>query len=106
MRKMLRNALLLAIAFFGLWINAAKAQNNWKTQPVAISSRWAKEVSSTNALNEYPRPQLTRSNWTNLNGLWRYAITRKDAAQPSDYDGKILVPYPIESALSGVKKSL
>ena len=75
-------------------------------QTVPIQTRWAKEVSPANALKEYPRPQLTRTNWTNLNGLWQYAITAKDAAKPSNFEGQILVPYPIESALSGVKKSL
>ena len=49
---------------------------------------------------------MVRTNWTSLNGLWDYAITAKDAASPIHYDGKILVPYPIESALSGVKKAL
>ncbi|MEJ2884803.1 glycoside hydrolase family 2 protein [Pedobacter sp. GR22-6] len=82
------------------------SQTSWKMQPVTIQSRWAKEVSPENALKEYPRPQLVRSNWTNLNGLWNYAITAKGAAQPSTWEGQILVPYPIESALSGVKKSL
>ncbi|HUP13516.1 MAG TPA: hypothetical protein VM187_14930, partial [Niastella sp.] len=67
-------------------------------------SRWAKEVSASNALTAYPRPQLERPNWQNLNGLWQYAITTKDAATPTAYAGQILVPFAIESALSGVKK--
>lgn len=82
------------------------SQIGWKIQPVTIQSRWAKDVSPTNALKEYPRPGLVRANWTNLNGLWEYAITAKGAALPSTWEGQILVPYPIESALSGVKKSL
>jgi beta-galactosidase/beta-glucuronidase len=82
-----------------------KAQS-YKMQPVAIQSRWAKEVSPQNALKNYPRPQMVRTGWTNLNGLWDYAITSKDAGQPTAFEGQILVPYPIESALSGVKKTL
>jgi hypothetical protein len=82
------------------------AQTNWQVQPTTIKTRWAKEVSPTNALPEYPRPQMVRENWQNLNGLWNYAITPKDAATPSSYEGQILVPYPLESALSGVKKPL
>ncbi|POY38052.1 glycoside hydrolase family 2 [Solitalea longa] len=82
------------------------AQEGYKMQPIAIQSRWAKEVSPTNALKEYPRPQMVRSSWTNLNGLWDYAITAKDASTPSAFQGQLLVPYPIESALSGVKKML
>jgi hypothetical protein len=77
---------------------------SYKMNQVNIQSRWAKEVSPSNALKEYPRPQLMRANWKNLNGLWDYAITVKDAVKPTGFDGQILVPYPLESALSGVKK--
>lgn len=80
------------------------SQSSWKMRPVAIQTRWAKQVNPTNVLPEYPRPQLVREQWVNLNGLWQYAITDKDAKQPSSFDGEILVPFPVESALSGVKK--
>jgi beta-galactosidase/beta-glucuronidase len=99
-----RYLILAAASIF--WITDVKAQQNYKMQPVTIQSRWAKDVSPANALKEYPRPQLVRDNWTNLNGLWDYAITAKNAVQPSSFNGQILVPYPIESALSGVKKEL
>ena len=69
-------------------------------------TRWAKDVSPQNALPEYPRPQLVRKAWTNLNGLWDYAIVAREEAAPKEYQGKILVPYPVESALSGVKRRL
>lgn len=55
-----------------------------------------------NALPEYPRPQMVRENWLNLNGLWEYATTQLNAQKPASFDGQILVPFPIESALSGV----
>ncbi|RFS22067.1 glycoside hydrolase family 2 [Chitinophaga silvatica] len=85
----------------------AFAQDSYKMQPVAVQTRWAKEVSPTNALPEYPRPQLQRENWQNLNGLWDYAITPASVTNtPSKFDGQILVPFPLESALSGVKKTL
>ncbi len=67
-------------------------------------TRWAADVSPKNAHPEYPRPQMVRKDWQNLNGLWDYAITAKAAAQPAQWDGQILVPFPIESALSGVMK--
>ena len=57
-------------------------------------------------LPEYPRPQLTRPQWTNLNGLWEYAILPKDSPAPKTYDGRILVPFAVESYLSGVQKPL
>ena len=67
-------------------------------------TRWAKDVSPKNAHPEYPRPQMVRRDWQNLNGLWSYAITDQNATQPAKWDGEILVPFPIESALSGVMK--
>lgn len=96
--------LIVLLAMQAFCFPALQAQ--WKIQPVPIQTRWAKKVSPSNALPEYPRPQMVRNNWNNLNGLWDYAITVKDAASPSAWEGKILVPYPLESALSGVKKAL
>jgi beta-galactosidase/beta-glucuronidase len=57
-------------------------------------------------LNEYPRPQMVRNNWTNLNGQWNYAILEKGLLAPSVYEGEITVPYPVESAQSGVKRNV
>jgi hypothetical protein len=69
-------------------------------------TRWASDVSPERALPEYPRPTMVRRRWQNLNGLWDYAVRPKDAPAPAKYDGKILVPFPIESALSGVMRRL
>lgn len=71
-----------------------------------IVTRWAKEVTPENAHREYPRPNMIRENWLNLNGLWDYAITPKDQSSVSNYDGEMLVPFAIESALSGVGKNV
>ena len=71
-----------------------------------IMTRWSYKVDSTQPFPEYPRPQFKRAEWLNLNGLWDYAIRPKEKSEVSDFDGKILVPFPIESALSGVKKKL
>jgi len=67
-----------------------------------IMTRWAKQVSPGNVHREYPRPQMVRKDFRNLNGLWEYAIRPKDEKHPLEYDGKILVPFAVESALSGV----
>ncbi|HEY3319036.1 MAG TPA: glycoside hydrolase family 2 TIM barrel-domain containing protein [Planctomycetota bacterium] len=77
---------------------------DWQPQAAPLMTRWAKDVSPEKALPEYPRPQMVRKDWLNLNGLWEYAITDKTADAPKDYAGRILVPFPIESALSGVMK--
>ena len=66
-----------------------------------LQTRWASQVTPDRVLPEYPRPQLARRNWTSLNGIWNYAITASDAARPAAFDGRILVPFAIESQLSG-----
>ena len=71
-----------------------------------LKTRWAEEVNPQNVLPEYPRPMMMRGEWKNLNGLWDYAITPKDAGSPADFDGKILVPFCVESSLSGVMKTV
>ncbi len=70
-----------------------------------IQTRWAKEVSAENVLTEYPRPQMVRKEWKNLNGLWQYTI-QQESNIPTDFDGQILVPFAIESQLSGVQKRI
>lgn len=77
----------------------------WKIVPGHIATRWAKDVSPERVWPEYPRPTMVRKDWLNLNGLWDYAI-QSDAAKPTAWSGKILVPFPVESALSGVAQLL
>jgi hypothetical protein len=78
----------------------------WKVADLPLSTQWTSQVGPDNALPEYPRPQMVRKAWSNLNGLWDYAVAPREAAQPSEFEGKILVPFPIESGLSGVKRAL
>jgi len=87
-------------------ISVATSQSNWKMQSAQLSTKWNKQIDTENVLSEYPRPQMVRKNWVNLNGLWEYAIAKKSFDQPTKFDGQILVPYPFESALSGTKKLL
>jgi len=63
-----------------------------------LQTRWAADVSPDRVWPEYPRPQLERKQWTNLNGTWDYAITASDAEPPSSFTGRILVPFPIEAS--------
>ena len=76
----------------------------WAPVGNEIKTKWASEVSPANVHQEYPRPQMVRQDWVNLNGLWNYAVTDIKAPQPTSFDGEILVPFAIESALSGVGK--
>jgi hypothetical protein len=80
---------------------AACGEPRWKPANLRMATRWTDDVTPLNARPEYPRPIMRRSEWLNLNGLWDYAITRR-SGEPLGYHGKILVPFPIESALSGV----
>jgi len=71
-----------------------------------MSTRWTAQVSATQPWPEYPRPQMARATWLNLNGPWDYSITNASAPAAGAPAGKILVPFPLESALSGVKRAL
>lgn len=82
------------------------AQAQWKPVGDKLKSDWAEKVDPNNVLPEYPRPLIERSQWTNLNGLWDYAIAPRGMAEPASFDGKILVPFCVESSLSGVMKEV
>lgn len=95
----MRHCLLFALVIFSSISNAA-----WKPVEGRIMTRWAADVTPDDVLPEYPRPMMERADWLNLNGLWDYAIQPRTESTPSRYNGKILVPFPVESALSGVGK--
>lgn len=78
----------------------------WKVPASSMMTKWGKEVTPNNAWQEYPRPQLMREAWQNLNGLWDLALTKKTQPQPKRFSEKILVPFCVESALSGVHKTV
>ncbi len=78
----------------------------WSPVYGKIMTRWAAEIQPGTVHQEYPRPQMEREDWLNLNGLWEYAIRPADAPEPETFDGHILVPFPVESALSGVRKTV
>ena len=78
----------------------------WKPVGDKIKTVWAEKINPECPLPEYPRPIMERKQWKNLNGLWNYAITKKDADMPATFDGKILVPFAVESSLSGVGKTI
>jgi len=71
-----------------------------------LMTRWAAKVDPKNPLPEYPRPQLVRERWMNLNGVWQFQPGSPNETAPigKAFSEKILVPYPVESAISGVMK--
>lgn len=87
--------------FFASFLSA-----QWQPAGERIKTRWASQVDVNNVLPEYPRPIMERSRWQNLNGLWNYAILPVGKPAPTSFDGKILVPFALESSLSGVQKRL
>ena len=95
--------LLLAFCAFAM-ICSAGAQ--WKPAGDKIKTDWAEKVDPRNVLPEYPRPGMERADWQNLNGEWEYAILPKGQAEPTSFDGNILVPFAVESSLSGVQKEV
>ncbi len=86
----------------------AKGQEKYTRVEGKIMTHWADSIDVSAPLNEYPRPQMVRNQWLNLNGLWQYAVlpVSGSEAMPSLFDGNILVPFAIESALSGVGKTV
>ena len=98
MKKIVNSILALCVA-------TVSFAQQWAPVGENIKSPWAAEVNPAAPLPEYPRPQMVRSEWMNLNGLWKYAVTEASAESFAP-QGNILVPFALESSLSGVGKSL
>jgi beta-galactosidase/beta-glucuronidase len=97
--------LALKIFFLSL-LTVTPAFAQWKPAGDKIKTQWAEKVNPQNPLPEYPRPIMERSEWKNLNGLWNYAILDSKEGNAENFDGQILVPFAVESSLSGVMKTV
>ena len=95
--------LIIALTLFGF---RSLCGADWKPAESPLTTPWTSQVNPGHALPEYPRPQMARRDWINLNGLWDYAIRPQEETAATKYDGRILVPFPVESALSGVRQQL
>ena len=82
----------------------ALAQAQWKPAGDNLKTTWGQNLNPDAVWQEYPRPIMARTDWQNLNGMWEYAILPKGQTEPTTYDGKILVPFCVQSSLSGVQK--
>lgn len=71
-----------------------------------LSTVFGESINPEHVLSEYPRPQMERESYVNLNGYWEYAVNENPVALPESYAGRILVPFSPETDLSGVKRQL
>ena len=92
---------LCALLASALLLTSLPGRAQWKPAGDRIRTTWGEQLDPNQPLPEYPRPQLVRAEWQNLNGLWNYAILPL-GTQPSEWEGEILVPFAAESSLSGV----
>jgi hypothetical protein len=93
----------LLVLLVGIILSYTSFAQSWSLKTAALMSKFAKDVNPSNVLPEYPRPQLVRKDWLNLNGLWQFQPgAQGDALPVGKLDKTILVPFPVESALSGV----
>jgi hypothetical protein len=83
---------------------AATSAQAWQMKQALLMTSWASQVDTHNPLPEYPRPQMVRSNWLSLNGIWQFQAGAAGDAVPTNQTlaGEILVPFPMEWAISGV----
>ncbi len=98
----IKKYMLITLLFFG----SISCFSQWEPAGDKIKTSWAEDIHPDEVWDAYPRPLMERDEWKNLNGLWDYAISSRNQASPVSYDGEILVPYPLESSLSGVKKEV
>lgn len=94
------------VIFIFMVLLAFTLNAQWQPAGDKLKTRWASDINVDIVLPEYPRPIMERAEWQNLNGLWNYAILSVGNEEPSIFDGKILVPFAVESSLSGVQKML
>lgn len=101
-----RGFMVLAVAGLVISMPDAPAHAQWQQADGPLKTRWAKDVSPANALPEYPRPQMVRKEWMSLNGLWQFSPAKEGEEPPAGKNlaEQILVPYPMESALSGIMR--
>jgi beta-galactosidase/beta-glucuronidase len=98
----MKTNLLLA----ALCLLTCSASAQWKPAGDKIKTVWGESLDPKNVLSEYPRPLLERSEWQNLNGMWDFSILPVQQTEPARYEEQILVPFPLESSLSGLQKAI
>lgn len=94
------------VATLAAMVSPTSASAAWTPKTPPLTTPWTAQVSPSNALPDYPRPQLVRPDWQNLNGEWQFAGTGSLATPPvgQTLPESVLVPFPVESALSGIQR--
>ncbi|MFY9150375.1 MAG: sugar-binding domain-containing protein [Prolixibacteraceae bacterium] len=90
------------LIIISLFLSMSLLAQKWQPAGTKLKTQWASKITPENVWQEYPRPQFERGNWINLNGLWEYSVLKRNLPQPKNYTGNILVPFCVESSLSGV----
>ena len=83
-------------------LGCGRRDAGWRPAQSPLKTKWAGRVNPDRVHTEYPRPQMVRKAWMNLNGLWDFEVTHREGREPVVFSEKILVPFPVESALSGI----
>ncbi len=94
--------IVLCAAAFAVSCAAPEPKVEWKPAGDKIMTTWGENLDPQDVHPEYPRPQMVRCQWMNLNGFWNLDVADRETGENSVYSGPILVPFPVESALSGV----
>ena len=102
----MKSAIATVLAVLPVAVFAATDEHTVTFATNDLTTVWGRTVTPENAWREYPRPQLVRGGWTSLNGTWEYAIASAAADEPAKYDGTILVPFGVETPLSGVRRKV
>lgn len=106
MRNIISHKLIAITAIMLFFSESACAQSTWTKQTAPVMTVWGEQLTADNVWQEYPRPSMKRQDWMNLNGIWQYykrsSINYNYENRASSFSKAILVPFPVESALSGI----
>ena len=106
MKNIFRHRLIAIAAIMLTLADNACAQSTWTKQTAPVMTVWGEQLTADNVWQEYPRPSMKRQDWMNLNGIWQYykrsSINYNYENRASSFSKAILVPFPVESALSGI----
>ncbi len=106
MAKRISRSMMVALTLMLTFSESACAQSTWTKQTAPVMTPWGEQLTAEDVWAVYPRPSMKRQEWMNLNGIWRYfkrsSVNYDYERNASSFSKAILVPFPVESALSGI----